>query len=437
MSLRALFADTRPLRVPAYRRLFIANIITVIGAQMTIVAVPAQIYFMTGSSAYVGLAGLFGLVPLVVFGLYGGALTDVLDRRKLLMVTGSGLGVASVLLWLLAFSGTSNVWLVLTALAFQQAFFAMNSPARNAILPSIVPPTQLAAANTLNMTLMSFGAIVGPLVGGLLIPVLGFSLLYLFDALALIASLWAIILLPPLPPVGRSAGAPRPRVGFGSVLEGFAYLRTAPILLMSFVVDIIAMVFAMPRAMFPQMAHETFSGPATGGFAFAVLSAAMAVGATLGGVFSGWVSRVSRQGLAVVWCIVVFGLAMAALGLFLPLAQSFWWAALAGVVACLVIGGGADTVSASFRTTILQQGADDDKRGRMQGIFIVVVAGGPRVADVVHGYAAAAVGTAWTSIIGGLLCAGGVLLAAALVPSFVRYRAPRSDDVAGESQATS
>ncbi|WAL39293.1 MFS transporter [Brevibacterium sp. BRM-1] len=424
MALRDLFADTRPLRVPAYRRLFIANIVTVIGAQLTIVAVPAQIYSITGSSAYVGLTGIFGLVPLVVFGLYGGSLSDAMDRRRLLMVTGLGLAAASGLLWLLAFIRTDSVWLVLVALALQQAFFAVNQPARSAILPSLVHSSQLAAANTLNMTLMTFGAIVGPLVGGMLIPVLGYPLLYAFDAVALGVALWAIARLPALPPRTDAGGQVR-RAGFASVMEGFAYLRTSPVLLMSFVVDIIAMVFGMPRAMFPQIAHESFGGPPSGGAVFALLSAGLSIGATAAGVFSGWVSRVSRQGRAVVICIVVWGAAMALFGAFLPLAHSLWWAALVGALACLMVGGGADTISAAFRTTMLQQAADDDKRGRLQGVFTVVVAGGPRIADVVHGYATSLVGTAWTSIGGGVLCIVGVLAAAALAPSFMRYRAPR------------
>ena len=173
-GLRSLVADTRPLRNEHFRRLWTANIITVIGAQLTVVAVPAQIYADTGSSAYVGLTGLFGLVPLVVFGLYGGALADVFDRRRILVVSTLGLIATSALFWLQAALGMRNVWLLLSLFAVQQAFFAINQPVRSAILPRLVEPELLPAANALNMTVAQAGAIAGPMVGGVLIPVVGF-----------------------------------------------------------------------------------------------------------------------------------------------------------------------------------------------------------------------------------------------------------------------
>lgn len=197
--LRGLLADTRPLGVPAYRRLFTAQIVTVIGAQLTVVTVPAQIYSMTGSSSYVGLTGLFGLVPLVIFGLYGGSLADHVDRRRLLTVTTWGLILTSAAFWVQAALGNTNVWLLLSIFSLQQAFFGVNQPTRSAVLPRILPAELLPAANTLNMTVFTGGAIAGPLVGGALIPVLGFSWLYLADTLFLFATLWAVISLPPLP----------------------------------------------------------------------------------------------------------------------------------------------------------------------------------------------------------------------------------------------
>lgn len=415
-----MVADTRPLQVLAFRRLWLANIVTVIGAQLTVVAVPAQIYAMTGSSAYVGLTGLFGLVPLIVFGLYGGALADAMDRRVLLMISTLGLISTSVLFWLQAALGLNNVWLLLALFAVQQAFFAINQPTRSAVLPRIIPHEQLPAANSLNMTVMQAGAIAGPLVGGALIPVLGFSWLYLVDSITLFATLWAVVRLPALPPTGTAQ-----RAGLRSVLDGFVYLRGHKVLLMSFVVDIIAMVFGMPRALFPQVAHESFGGPADGGLAFALLFAAIPAGAVLGGVFSGWVSRVSRQGLAVVCAIVAWGAAMVVFGVAVGLADggADHWLVLA--LLGLVVGGAADMASAAFRSTMLQQAASDDVRGRLQGVFIVVVAGGPRVADVAHGAAAAAAGTAVAAAGGGLLVIVLVLLAAVAVPAFVRYRVPR------------
>lgn len=417
-GLREVFADTRPLQVTSFRRLWTANIITVIGAQSTVVAVPAQIYAITGSSAYVGLTGLFGLVPLVLFGLYGGALADVMDRRRLLMISTVGLIATSALFAAQAVLRLNNVWALLCLFAVQQAFFAVNQPTRTAILPRLLPGELLPAANSLNMTVMQAGAIAGPLVGGALIPVLGYSWLYLADTVCLLATLWAVIHLPALPPLGEIAQ----RAGLRSVLEGFRFLATQPVLLMSFVVDIIAMVFGMPRALFPQIAHESFGGPDEGGLAFALLFAAIPVGAVLGGVFSGWVSRVDRQGVAVVVAIVVWGLAMAGFGLAVALAGGSAGIWLAVALFFLAAGGAADMVSAAFRSTMLQEAASDEMRGRLQGVFIVVVAGGPRIADVAHGGAAALVGTAAAAAGGGLLVVVLVVAAALAVPAFVKYR---------------
>ncbi|WP_426247698.1 MFS transporter [Nocardioides sp. LHG3406-4] len=411
-------ADTRPLQNEHFRRLWLANIITVIGAQLTVVAVPAQIYADTGSSAYVGLTGVFGLVPLVVFGLYGGALADVFDRRTLLVVTTVGMILTSGLFWLQAAMGMRNVWLLLCLFAVQQAFFAVNQPTRSAVVPRLVGDELLPAANSLNMTVMQAGAIGGPLVAGALIPVLGFEWLYLIDTFTLLATLSAVVRLPPLPVEGAVGGVP----GLRSVVEGLGYLRGQPVLLMSFVVDIIAMVFGMPRALFPEVAHESFGGPEAGGLAFAMLFAAIPAGAVLGGIFSGWVSRVAAQGRAVVVAIVVWGLAMAGFGLAVGFADVSPRVMLVIALLMLVIGGAADMASAAFRTSMLQTVATDAVRGRLQGIFIVVVAGGPRVADVAHGATAAIVGTAVAATGGGVLVVVLTVVAAIAVPSFVRYR---------------
>jgi len=422
VQIRGLLADTRPLRNPHFKRLWLANIVTVIGAQLTVVAVPAQIYADTGSSAYVGLTGLFGLVPLVVFGLWGGALADVFDRRTMLVITTLGLIGTSALFWLQAQLGNENVWLLLCLFSVQQAFFAVNQPTRSAVLPKLLEPGLLPAANSLNMTVMQAGAIAGPLVAGALIPVLGFEWLYLIDTFTLLATLSAVVRLPALPVEGATRATP----GLRSVIEGLAYLRGHPVLMMSFLVDIIAMVFGMPRALFPEIAHESFLGPEEGGLVFAALFAAIPVGAVLGGVFSGWVSRVSRQGLAVVVCILVWGAAMAGFGIAVALADQWRTTMLALAVGMLVVGGAADMASAAFRMSMLQASASDAVRGRLQGIFIVVVAGGPRIADVAHGASAVMVGTAAAAAGGGALVVVLTVAAALAVPSFVRYRVTRA-----------
>lgn len=418
---RRLLADTRPLANPHFKRLWLANIVTVIGAQLTVVAVPAQIYAMTGSSAYVGLTGVFGLVPLVVFGLWGGALADVFDRRTLLMITTVGLILTSAGFWLQAALGAEDVWLLLGLFAVQQAFFAVNQPTRSALLPRLLPDDLLPAANSLNMTVMQAGGIAGPLVGGALIPLIGFSWLYLVDTITLFATLGAVVGLPALPVLGATVTP-----GIGAVVDGFRYLRTQPVLMMSFVVDIIAMVFGMPRALFPEMADVDFGGPSEGGLAFALLFAAIPAGAVIGGVLSGWVSRVERQGFAVVVAILVWGLAMVGFGVAAMLAPYAPGLMLGVAVLMLAIGGAADMASAAFRTSMLQAAADDSVRGRLQGIFIVVVAGGPRVADVAHGATAAATGAAVAAAGGGVLVVILTVVAALAVPAFVRYRVTRS-----------
>jgi MFS family permease len=417
-----LLADTRPLRYDHFRRLWVANIVTVVGAQLTVVAVPAQIYAMTGSSAYVGLTGVFGLVPLIVFGLWGGALADAMDRRTLLIITTMGLIFTSGLFWMQAALGLENVWLLLGLFSVQQAFFAINQPTRAAILPKLVPGHLLPSANALSMTVFVAGGIAGPLVGGALIPIVGFSWLYLADTISLFATLGAVVGLPRLPVEGT-----RVPPGLRSVVDGFKYLRGHPVLMMSFVVDLIAMVFGMPRALFPELADVAFEGPSEGGLAFALLFAAIPTGAVIGGVLSGWVSRVERQGLAVVVAILVWGMAIIGFGVAALLAPLAPLAFLMVAVVMLAVGGAADMVSAAFRTSMLQSAASDDVRGRLQGIFIVVVAGGPRVADVTHGAAAAVTGAGVAALGGGLLVVVGTVLAAVAVPAFVRYRVVTGD----------
>ena len=403
--LRRIGPDTRPLKIPAYRRLFLGQVTTVIGAMLTTVAVQQQIYDITGSSAWVGIASLVALVPLVVFGLLGGAIADTYDRRKLLIITSIGIAATSIGLWIGALSGSESVWVVLGLLALQQGFFAVNQPTRSAIIPRIVPLDMVPAANALGMTVFSIGVIVGPLLVGSLIPLVGLPWLYFLDALTLVAILYAVVKLPPIPPLGV-------RRGRAKVLDGLAYLRLKPLLLMTFVVDIIAMVCGMPRALFPQMAQETFGGPPGGGLALGMLNAGLAIGSLIGGLTGGWIHRIYRQGVAIVVAILLWGLSMALFG-----TTSVLWLA----VLYLAIGGWADLVSAVYRSTILQVNATDEMRGRIQGVFTVVVAGGPRLADLVHGVLADATSTAFAVTAGGIATIVLTVVAALLGRSLWRY----------------
>jgi MFS family permease len=318
----------------------------------------------------------------------------------------------------------------LCLLSVQQAFYAINSPTRSAAIPRMVPGDQLPAANSLNTTVYQFGAIVGPLMAGVMLNWIDLSTLYLIDAITCIAPIWATFRLAPIPPTNGEGSS---GWGFRAVLDGFRYLAGHTVVLMSFVVDLIAMILGMPRALFPQMAHESFGGPVEGGTIMALLAAAMSVGAVAGGVFSGWLPRVQRQGLVVILAILAWGVAMIGFGVAAGFgdgrAGTMLWVALV----FLAFGGAADMVSSAFRNTILQQAASDDVRGRLQGVFTVVVAGGPRLADAVHGAAAAAVGTTVAAAGGGGLVVVGVVIAALLAPAFARYRVNgsngrRSDD---------
>ncbi|TCO58185.1 MFS transporter [Actinocrispum wychmicini] len=406
--------DVRPLRVPAYRRLWTSTVVTAIGSQLTAVAVPKQVYDLTGSSGFVGLTGAVALVPLLVFGIWGGAIADVMDRRKLLLITNTGIAVSSVLLWAQAATGVHSVWVVLVLLGLQQSFFAINMPTRSAVIARLVPTELIPAAAALGSTVFTFGAVMGPLLAGALLPVLGLSTLYLIDSVALVLALWVIWLLPPLPPL---SGVVR-RAGLRDVLDGFRYLVTQKVLLASYLADIIAMVAGMPRALFPEMAERTFGDPPGGGVALGWLYAAIPLGAMLCGLSSGWISRITRHGAGVIVAVLVWGLAVLGFGL----ANSVWLA-----VVFLAVAGAADMVSAIYRTAILQTAAEDDMRGRMQGVFTVVVAGGPRLADVAHGWTAAAAGTTVAAAGGGILVIVLTIAWVVVIPVFWRYRAVPSD----------
>ncbi|MGW7661376.1 MFS transporter [Streptomyces sp. NPDC054756] len=400
--------DTRPLRRPAYRRLWSSTIVTAVGSQLTAVAVPKQVYDITGSSAWVGVASLAGLVPLTVFALWGGAIADSMDRRRLLLITNSGIAVTSVLFWLQAAAGLASVAVLMVLLALQQAFWGLNAPARNASIARLVPEDELAAANALGSTVMQTGQVVGPLLAGVLIPVVGLAELYLIDALALCVTVWAVYRLPALPPLA----AVRRRAGVREIAEGFRYISLHKVLLLSFLADIIAMVFGMPRALFPQLASETY-GSYREGLALGLLFAAIPIGAVAGGLFSGAFSRARRHGWMVIGSVVAWGLAVAAFGL----SSSLWLA-----VVFLALAGVADMVSMVFRGAILLSAASDEMRGRMQGVFTVVVAGGPRLADVLHGTAGSAFGARTATTGGGLLVVVLMLGLAAAVPALRRYR---------------
>jgi len=411
-----LLADLTPLRVSApYRRLWAALGISNIGQQMAAVAVGLQVWDITESSFMVGLVGLASLIPLVGFGLYGGSLSDAFDRRTVGFLSAVGLWATSALLLLQSLAGWSNVWVLYLVVGASSAFFAIGNPARQAIIPRLIEPDLLPSANALGMMTWNLGFALGPVLGGVLVAATGtVTTAYAVDAVAFGIVAWAMFRLPKLPPIVVE-GAERPRAGWASVREGFAFLRGKRNLQMTFYQDIVAMVFGMPRALFPAIAAQWYGGTTADiALVLGLLSAAPAAGALMSGVLSGWLMRVRWQGRAIVISIVVWGLAIATFGV----VRTLWIALI-----LLALAGAADNVSAVFRTTILQAATPDEYRGRLQGVFTVVVAGGPRLGDVEAGAVAAVGGETVSVISGGLICVAGAVGLAAKFPGFLRYDA--------------
>lgn len=405
--LGGLVTDIRPLQVSApYRRLFFGNSIAQLGQQMTTVAVAIQVYALTGSSFYVGLVGVFGLFPLIAFGLYGGAIADAMDRRTLALLASAGLWAVSLALAAQAFLELGSVWLLYGCVAVQSGFYALNNPARSAMIPRLLDKELLPAASALNMASFNLGFTVGPVLGALLIKWHGFEAAYTLDAITFSAAYYALLRLPRMPPLENS-----PRAGLRSVIDGLRFLRRSPNLRMTFVLDLCAMVLAQPRALFPALAYKIYGG---GAATVGILQAAPAAGALLAFLFSGWVGKVRLQGLAIVLSVIGYGIAVGAAGL-----TSVLWLA----VIFLAMSGMADMISAAYRSTILQVAAPDQLRGRIQGVFIVVVAGGPRAGDFLAGSLGEATTERLALVLGGLACVVGVLVAVGLQRGFLRYDA--------------
>ena len=406
--------DVRPLRLLAYRRMWIGNGVSYFGFQFTSVAVPVEMFAITHSSAWVGLLGVAGFVPLLIFGLWGGAAADVVDRRRLLLAS-STIAWASTLGFLVqALLGADNGILLLALTAVQSAGFAISSPARQAIIPRIVSRDLVPAANTLAYTTTTAGGVLGPLAAGLIFGAYstgtGVVVAYAVDAVLFTITFWATWRLPPIPPTILD-GTERPTAGVRGIVDGLRFLVTKPVLLLSFGVDLIAMIFAMPRALFPEVAEDRFGGGSAVGWLFA----AIAIGSVLGGLTSGWIGRVKRQGLALVIAVVGWGVAVG----FSGFARSLWL-----MVLLLAVGGAADLVSAVYRQSILQTFAPDRLRGRLQGVFTVVVAGGPRLGDLRAGATAELTGATASWAGGGFLAAGLAVVLATVFPALVRYRPP-------------
>ncbi|MFI5765525.1 MFS transporter [Streptomyces sp. NPDC051563] len=403
---RRIWADLTPLRTsPDFRRLWFGGIVSWLGQAMTALAISLQVYEITGSSFSVGLVGLCSLVPLVTFGLYGGAIADTVDRRKLGLVSALGLAALSFALAGAALMDYHRVWLLYSVVALQSLCGALNGPARSAMIPRLLPAEQLPAANALNSVVMTFGMTAGPALGGVVVGWWGYQAAYLIDAVTFGAALYATWRLPPMKP--EEAG----RTGRASVLDGLRFLGTRPNIRMTFFSDLAAMVLAQPRALFPAVAVLWYGGDAK---TVGLLVAAPAVGALLGGLLSGWQGRIRRHGVAILLSVAGWGLAVAVFGL----TRNLWLGLL-----FLALAGCADSISMVFRTTMLQAATPDGMRGRLQGVFIVVVAGGPRLGDFLAGTAAELTSPTLAITGGGLGCVLVLALLALRWRGFARYDA--------------
>jgi MFS family permease len=407
---RRMAVDTTPMRIPAYRRILIGYGVSFVGFQVTAVAVPVQLFQLTGSSFWIGVLGLVQIVPLIGFGLWGGAVADAADRRLVALISSLVVWATTLGLLAQAVAGVGSVWLILALMAVQAGAFAIVQPTRGAIIPRLVPVELVPAANTLSFTVGNVGSLGGPLLAGVFLGrSSGYIWAYAVDAVLFTIGLYATLRLPRLPPLGETS-----RPGLRSVIDGLRFIATRPVLMLSFAVDIAAMVLAMPRALFPELAERRFGGPGAVGW----LYAAIAVGAVFGGLSSGWIGRVRRQGLALILAVVAWGVTVALAGL----ASSLWLAVL-----LLAVAGTADLVSAVYRQTLLQVYAPDAMRGRLQGVFVVVVTGGPRLGDARAGMVAAGVGATVSWVAGGIACAVLVVLLALLFPALRHYTAPRPE----------
>ena len=411
-AIRRVAIDLAPLRASRdFRRIWFGLSVSQFGYQFTLVASFIQVLDLTGSATAVGLIGLVGLVALVAGTLIGGAFVDVVDRRTTLIVAQLGYMTASGVLLLGAIHGDPPLWVVYAAVALIAGLSAIDSPVRSAMTPRLVGQDLLPGALTLYQVVFNAAALIGPGLAGVVIARFDVAAAYGVDLVSYLAMLWAAIRIRPMPPE-RAPGAP---TGWAAVREGFAYLRGRRVLQSTFVIDIVAMVFGNPRALFAILAATQFHA---GDTVTGLLFAAPAVGALVGALTMGWVQRVRHQGRAVVWAVMAWGAGIAAFGLVgdrPPLALGL-----------LAFAGAADVISAVFRTTILQLSVPDALRGRLSQIHILVVTGGPRLGDLEAGLVAGAFSPTVSVVSGGLLCIVGAGLVGWLVPSLWRYHAGES-----------
>jgi MFS family permease len=407
VSRSRLLVDLSPVRHShGFRLLFSGQLVSTLGSQLTVVAVPYQVFRMTHSSLDVGLVSLAQLVPLLVCSLIGGAVADAIDRRRLLLVTELLLSVVSAGLAINGSLAQPRLWLLFALPAAAAGLAGFDRPAFNASIPRLVPAGDLMAAYALWQVQMQVGIVVGPALAGVILSTAGLSTVYWLDAASFVVSFVAVLAMSPLP-----AGPGAKPASWSSIREGLAYVRRHQVVQGVYLLDINAMVFGMPRALFPALGIEVFHG---GAQTVGLLYAAPGAGALVGALTTGWVSFIRRQGRAVIVAVMVWGIAITLFGL-----VDVLWIALI----LLAVAGWADVISAVFRNTILQSSLPDELRGRLSAVQIAVVQGGPRLGDLEAGAVADAFGTSFSVVSGGLACVVGAALLAIALPRFRTQRA--------------
>ncbi|MCG5218841.1 MFS transporter [Streptosporangium sp. KLBMP 9127] len=406
---RHLSMDLRPLRDSRdFRLLMGSGVITMFGTFLTYVTVPLQMKQLTGSPVAVGLVSLAEFVPMVVFGLWGGAIADALDRRRVVLLAEAGLAVLSALLMVNALLPNPQVWALYVIGALMAALDSLQRPSLDAMVPRVVRHDQLTAAAALISFRWNFGAIIGPALAGLIVAGYGPATTYGIDVVTFLVSLvllWRVRAVPP-----RADAA---RASLRSLVEGVRYAVRRPDLMGTYLVDIAAMFFAMSTALYPFLADE-FGGPQSLG----LLYSAAAVGSLLASVTSGWTNHVHRHGRGVIIAAAIWGASVAVAAI----APSLWL-----IFVCLAVAGAADMISGIFRSTIWNQTIPDEYRGRLAGIELLSYSTGPMLGNGRAGLMAYLGGTRFSLGAGGLLCIGAVAALAALLPKFRDYDA-RTDE---------
>ena len=411
----SLLPDITPLReYRSYRLLWIGNLVSTSGTQLRLVAVPYQIYLLTGSTLAVGLVGLFQAIPLLAFSLFGGVLADRYDRRRLLLLTQIGLSLTSTALAIATQAGVASLPLIYALTALGAAFSAIDGPARGALTPTLIERRRdLPAAMALQQMVFQSAGVIGPAAAGVVLLTAGVAGAYAIDAITFIAAILAVLAIKA---PRREAVARVPVVR--SLLEGYDYLRTNPLLFSTMSLDFLAMLFGSTRALFPYFADRVF---AVGPQGLGLMYAAPGLGAVVASITSGWVSGVRRQGLAVMISVIVWGGAIAAFGLIGP-------SAFALGLFLLAISEGADVISAVFRSTIMQTVVPDRLRGRIVSVNRMFVVGGPQIGQVQSGLLATLLTPEIAVVAGGVICIAIVGALAVATPELVAYVPAREDD---------